>query len=295
MNFDFGNILTRTLQITWKHKVFLGIFAFVLFSSFTVLLTFILFFILVADNPSIKLNNILIITLVGLLVLLALIAVVLRILGHSAITLGIIRVEQFETPLKFIDLFSDSWQYFWRQLGVYLIIQLAVGLFFTVFIAFVFASAIMTMGLASICFQPIFILITPLSFLIIGVLEAAQTSVIVENVGAKDAVKRGFSVVREHVWKYLIIIMIVYLGTSIFSSILAMPFSIPFMGIAFLAEFDVNLNNTIILISIGLMLCIFLTMILVSVISQAIMKTSLTLTYLRLTQKDENQVIVSAE
>lgn len=291
MNFDYGNLLTRTFQITWKHKVLWAILALPMLVSFTAF-PFMFVYIFALDG-SVDESTSMILGIAGMafFIILSLVSTVLYVASSSAVTLGVIRIERSDGSLNFMDLLKDGFEYFWRQLGVFLIVQLSIGAVFVVFFACMFASTMVTMGMASICFQPIIILLTPLMFLVMGVLEAAHTAVINENLGSMDAVKRGLSVVREHVWKYVILTLIIYVGTSIISSILMLPIFFPIFFFAFGIESNPDLSNQFPLI-MGLFLCIFFPLMTAySVISQTLMKTSLTLTYLRLTQQTEDRVI----
>jgi hypothetical protein len=223
-----------------------------------------------------------------------LVSTVLQVFALSAVTLGIVHVDRGEGSLKFMDLLKDSREYFLRQLGVFLIVQLSVGLIFTAFFAFVFAATVVTIGMASICLQPIMILITPLSFLVIGILEAAHTAVVTENLSAWDAVKRGIAIVREHIWKYVILTMIIYIGIMILTSIAIFPLFIPLMGFGMFAGSGSERGDFPITGIIVTFLCVFFPiMALISGITQTLLKAALGITYLHLTQKAENQVIVS--
>jgi hypothetical protein len=296
MNFDYGNLLTRTLQISWKHKSFWGILALPIVISF-VLFPFMFGFIYLMEmDLSEGVTTALIIAYFVFLIVFVLALVAFQVLTLSAVNLGILRAERNEGSLKFLDLLKDSIPYFWRQLGVLLIIQLTIGLAFTIFFAFVFFTSVVTMGMASLCLQPIMILLTPLMFLVVGVMESAHTAIFQEDIQAWDAVKRGLNVVREHIWKYVIIIIIVYFGFTIVSSLIFVPMFISFMAFAGLMESGAEFSNQIAIFSIGFTCLIFPIMILFSVFSQLLMKVSLTLTYLRLNmpqQKSENDVIFS--
>ncbi|MBL8051555.1 MAG: hypothetical protein JNM46_10070 [Anaerolineales bacterium] len=294
MNFDYGNILTRTFQITWKYKVFWGILTIPMLISFAIFPVMFLFLFFFEENQTSEMNALITVLFFAFFFLIIVVSTILQVFALSAVTLGIVRVERGEGSLKFIDLLQDSREYFWRQLGVFLIVQLSVGLIFTIFFAFVFAATMVTMGLASICLQPLFILITPLSFLMIGVLEAAHTAVITENLSAWDAVKRGAEIVRDHVWKYIILTIIIYFGITIISSFLMFPMFIPLMGFPIFAESGGDFVNSPLMVVTILFLCIFFPiMAFISAISQTLLKTALDLTYLHLTHKGENQVIVN--
>jgi hypothetical protein len=155
-----------------------------------------------------------------------------------------------------------------------------------------FLLILVTIGMASICLQPIMILLTPLMFLMIGVLEAAQIAVIAGDMNVLDAVKRALQVVRAHVWKYVIITLIVYFGSSILTSIIITPLMLPIFFVPFLLEFGQGMSmQSVVLISV-LVSCIFFpVMILVSSVIGVFMKASLDITYLRLTLPAEEQVV----
>lgn len=296
MNFDYGNLLTRTLQISWKHKSLWGILALPIVISF-VLFPFMFGFIYVMDlDLSEGIRTAITIAYFVFIALFVVVLIGIQVLTLSAVNLGVLRVERNEGSLKFMDLLKDSISYFWRQLGVMLIVQLTIGLVFTIFFAFVFFTSVVTMGMATLCLQPIMILLTPLMFLVVGVMESAHTAIFQEDIQAWDAVKRGLNVVREHIWKYVIITIIVYFGFTIVSSLMFVPMFIPIMAFAGFMESGVEFSDQIAIFSIGLSCLIFPIMILFSVFTQLLMKVSLTLTYLRLSMpqhKSENEVIFS--
>jgi hypothetical protein len=148
------------------------------------------------------------------------------------------------------------------------------------------------MGLASICMQPFMILLTPFMFLGMGVLEAACASLVEENLGTIDALKRGLNIVREHLGKYVLITLIIYIGTSIISTMVMFPLFLPFFALIFGIDAGVDPGSLMPWI-MGGMFCLFLPIMTVfSVISQTLLKTCLTLTYLRLSRPiQEDQVV----
>jgi hypothetical protein len=207
----------------------------------------------------------------------------------SATTLGVARAERGDGDLSFAGLLNDSRPYLGRILAVLLIINLTIGLVFTLFFLAVFILTLVTMGMASICLQPIMMLISPLSFLALGVLEAAQAAVIVDDMGALDAVKRGLNIVWENVWKYVIMTLIIYVGTSLIMSFLMMPFMMPFFALSFFTssggQFDPRMMSAVM---IGF-ICLFFPFIIVfQSITMTFLKSSLFLTYLRLSASKED-------
>jgi hypothetical protein len=195
-----------------------------------------------------------------------------------------------------MDLFRDSFPYFWRELGVIASIQFTVGLIFSAFFGCVAVGTFVTMGLASICVVPIQILIVPVVFLTLAVMEAAQTAVIAEDVGVIDALERALEIVREHFWKYVLITVIIYFGSSILSSFIVVPSIIPLFFFQVLIDPGGNLNTQYLPVLMGLFFCVFFpVMTLVSVVMQTIMKATLDLAYLRLVQLNQNRVISFGE
>jgi hypothetical protein len=249
------------------------------------------FAFLMDENLSETAGTAVMVIFISLGILLSIGSTLLYVVSSSAVSLGVVRLERGEGSMTFMDLLKDSFVYFWRELGVMLLIQLSIGLIFTLFFGCVFLSIAATMGMASICWQPILILITPLMFLFLGFMEAAQTSVIAEDLGPVDAIKRAFAVVREHVWKYVIISLIIYFANMVLSSTVMFPAMIPLFLFPFLMETNGEMNSLFPMV-MALFVCIFFPLMTIfSVLTQTLLKTSLGLTYLRLAQPAENQVI----
>ena len=213
------------------------------------------------------------------------------VVSMSAATLGVSRVERGEGELSFTGLLRDSRQYIGRMLAVFLIINLTIGLIFTLFFLIVFALIMVTMGMASICLQPIMILITPLSFLVFGVLESAQAAVIVDDMNALEAVKRGLNIVRENIWKYVIMTLVIYIGGSIIMSFFMVPFMVPFFGLSIFVSSEQFDSRIMMAAMLGFMCLFFPLMILFQSVMMTFMKSSLFVSYLRLTAPKEDPPI----
>jgi hypothetical protein len=225
MNFDYGNTLTSAFKLTWNHKVFWLFMMIPTLAASFVFIAGVAPAILVEGNEDMM--GLVIALWVGIFLLGMIVSLVASVAGMTSLTLGILRAERGEGSTSFIDLVRDGFEYFGRALGVILIVQLTIGLVFTVFFLCVAALTAVTMGIAAICLQPVMILLTPLSFLVAAVMNGGIVSVIDENLSALDAVKRALEVVREHVWKFLILTLIVYFGASFLSGIFVFPAMIP--------------------------------------------------------------------
>lgn len=286
MNFDYGNVLTRAFQITWKHK------SFWLFMMLPMLVASVLFIafaapvFLLSEND--EMIGVVFLLWTGIFILGSIINLVISTAAISSLALGILRAERGEGSTAFMDLVRDGFQYFGRVFGAVLIIQLTVGAVFTAFFLCMTLLSVVTMGLASFCLQPIMILLTPISFLTIAITDGAIIAVVDENLGAWESVKRAIQVVREHVWKFIILTLIVYFGTTIFSSIFVIPAMIPAMAGPIMLESGVDIDGNMILILFASFGCIFLPLLtLFSGIAGAYIQTLLSLSYLRLSRPIE--------
>lgn len=290
MNFDYGNTLIRALQLTWKHKMLWVLMMLPMVASF-LMFPFMFGFLFLLDADVSETTSIIIsIALIIVVLIIFLASIAFTVIAMSSTTLGIVRIESGASSLNFMSVLKDSLAYFWRSLAALLIIQLSLGLVFTVFFLLMFVLSIVTLGLASICMQPIMLLLTPFIFLTLGVMEAAQTAIIVENLNAIDAIKRAIQVVREHVWKYVILTLIIYFGTSILMSFIIFPLMLPMFFFPIFMESGIEISNQILTIFPIAFMCLFFPVLaLFSGITQTFMKASLDITYLQLARSTENQ------
>ena len=283
MNFDYGNILTRALKLTWKHKSFWLLLMIPVFISFMILAAIILPVIFLTENE--ESMTLIMVLWAGIVIFGFFASFIIGAVSMNAVTLGILRAERGEGSTALMDVVRDSFQYFKNAFGAVLIVQLSVGAVFTVFFLCMTALTLVTMGIASICLQPIMLLLTPLSFLVGAVLYGALVAVIDEGLGALDAVKRAVQVVRDHVWKFVVISLIAYFGSMIVSSIFTFPLMIPAMFGPALIESGVDITgNTFALIFIPF-LCIFgVLMAFVSGVTGTFIAASMEISYLQLSR-----------
>ena len=293
MKFDYGNILTRSGQIIWKHKSLWALLTLPMVAAFLpfMLLLFLFLAALGVTKGHISENTFMVfgIAFFLLFIISTLVNFLASSLVNAAVTLGIVRAERGEGSTKFMDLLKDGAVYFWRVLGLMLATNLTIGLAFTIFNLLMLVLILVTIGMASICVQPIMLLLMPFSFLLVGALEAAEIAIIFEGKSVIDAIKRALQVVRANLWKYMAISAIVYFGSSILSSMIMTPLFAPIFILPFLLEAGRGISLTGVVLPIGLFSCIFFpVMILVSGTLGVFMKTSLNLTYLRLADPVEN-------
>lgn len=294
MNFDYGNVLTRALQITWKHKSFWLFMMFPMLIASVMFIAFVIPVFILGEND--EMMGLIMAGWAAVLILGMAISFIVSTAGNTSLMLGVLRAERGEGSTSFMDLVRDGFPYFGRALGAMLIVQLTIGLTFTTFFLCVAALSAITMGIAAICLQPVMILISPLSFLVIALINGALAAVIDEDLGAWDAVKRALNVIRDHVWKFVIISLIVYLGISILSGILAIPAMIPAMAAPIIIGSGADMSEQMVMLTMILFTCLFFPLMsLLTGITGAFTTSALGLSYLRLSHPAETGVIFGTD
>ena len=298
MNFDFGEVLIRAWQITWKHKVLWIFSALPVLVSFLILpLVFIPIISMGTDsmgNPIIFNEPIFIVLFVLTNVIVSLLGFVLYAVGTSSVMLGILRVEEGSAQLNFRQLFNDGRNYLWRILGVMLLVSLGVSAIFFALFACVALFGLVTAGIGFICVQPLFILLYPVMMILYAVIEQAQAAVVADDMGVVDAITRGWNLVKENFWRFLLISLIIYLGITFLTSLVVLPFMTPFFFIPFLIDNpQVELSTQSIILFVAAFSMVLLpVMALVQGITITFMKAAYVLVYLRLTRGSTSQRVL---
>lgn len=161
MNFNYGDILTNAWRTIWRHKSILGLLMVPMGVAFLPALLFMVFIFIMVGSGKTDLSETLSAVLAFVLILFFVISTIANLaIGSasiSAATLGIVRAERGEGSTKFTNLVKDGAPYFWRILGVTLVVSLTIGSFFSVFFMLAFVLILVTIGMAAICLQPILI------------------------------------------------------------------------------------------------------------------------------------------
>jgi hypothetical protein len=292
MNFDFGEVLTRAGQITWRHKVLW------LLNLLPMLMMFLFFpivfvFIFYTEKNPLVLNGIFSNPIfVGLIIVFEFMLIlgswILSTIARSSTTLGVLRAEEGNPSISFMELLRDGLPYFWRMFGVMLLISLTIGVVFFIFFGCIMAFTLVTMGMGAICAQPLMLLMMPVSLLAMALMEQAEAAVVADNKSVMDALNYAFNLVKTHIWKYVLITLIVYFGTMIVMSVVMFPMMfIPFFGLSFLGFSPDGSSSSSFMWMMGFFLLILIPVIaFVQSVIATFMKSSLTVTYLRLTRPE---------
>jgi hypothetical protein len=109
-----------------------------------------------------------------------------------------------------------------------------------------------------------------------------------------DAITRGWNLVKENFWRFLLISLIIYLGITFLSSLVVLPFMAPFFFIPFLIDNpQIELSTQSIILFVAAFSVILLpVMALVQGITITFMKATYLLVYLRLTRDSKSQPVL---
>jgi len=294
MSFDFGDVITRAARITWKNKVLW------LFSALPVLMgivIFPIFFVPVLifgdtafQDPTSLNAPVYGVIFFALSLLISVLSVIVYGISSASVTLGALRADGNQDTLSLTtgELFTEGRKYWWRVLGVVLLISLAVTLVFLVLFGCMALFGAVTMGLGVLCIQPLFILMYPLMLVLYGYMEEAQVAVVVDDLGVMDALKRAWDLLKANFWSIALLSLLVYLIIGFLSALAIMPFMLPF---AFLFPFILDNQQaapdfrTMMLLMGGMNCVILPIMAVVQGVSITFMKSTFLLAYLRLTGK----------
>lgn len=304
MNFNFGEVLTRAWQITWKYKV-LWIFGILAGcagggggggggggnSGYSTgpsdldippeLQQFVSgmeeFGNWITENPWIFI-------LIGLVVLVLIaIGIFLGTIGRIGLIKGSYEAEMGAESLAFGELFSTSVPYFWRVFGL----SFLIGMAFLLLIVPIFLIGIFTAGVGFLCLLPLICLLIPVGIAIGIIIEQANRAIVLENLGIFDALKRGWEVTKANVWTLILMALILFGITLVLGILIALPvFMIVFPAI-FAFAMGEGQSFTPLYIAAALICSYVPVSWLLNGILNTFTQSAWTLTYMRLTQNSE--------
>jgi hypothetical protein len=296
MNIDLGEVLNRTWQITWKHKV-LWVYGFlqIIVSFLLIPLALIPAFAPLISGGAGQIERFvsepwffLIFIAIFLVFMLALFP--LTVLVNGALSVGVLRAERGEEKLSFMGLIRESLPFFWRILGIMFLFTLGMMAITFAFSALQTALSVVTLGMASICLAPFSLLLYPLMFIGYIWMEQSMAALVVDNMNVTEAAKQGWQVIRNNIAGVAVIGLVLYFGVSILGMIAMMPMMVPFFAIPFAMGAD-EFNRSILVVA-GLCATVYLPLFAVFQGAMiALMKSGWILTYLRLTRGPKLQAL----
>ena len=304
MNFNFGEVLTRAWQITWKYKV-LWIFGILAgctngggggsggggnsgYSTGPY-----------DQNlpPELKRfihqmehfvnwveDNLWIFIVIGLVILfLVVISIFLGTIGRIGLIKGSYQAEMGAESLAFGELFSASMPYFWRVFGLSFLIGLA---FLLLFVPIVLVG-VLSAGVGFLCLLPLICLLIPVGIAVGIIIEQANRAIVLEDLSMFDGLKRGWEISKSNIGPLIVMALILFGITLVLGIIIALPIFIVVIPTIFAFAMGEGRSFTPLYLAVTC-ICLYAP---ISWVLNGILTTftqsAWTLTYLRLTQKPE--------
>ena len=309
-NFNLGEVLTRAWQIIWKHRVLwiFGILAgfarggsgggggggggsgYDTGSGDSPIPSGQFERYMIQFGRFLEENWWVIIVFVVFILILSLLFYALGMMGRIGLIKGVYKVENGAESLIFAELWSESIPYFWRIVGM----NLLVGLAFAVILIPLILVGVLTAGIGFVCILPLICILVPISWVVAVVVEQAQPAIVIENLGVMDALKRGWEIVKANAVTFIILALIIWIGGAIIGLVFAAPLIGAFVPLIIGAE---SLNRTLTPVYIALACCALYIPVLIflSGVLTAYIQSVWTLTYMRLAQpKEETPVLAEA-
>lgn len=304
---DYGEVLRRAWQITWKYK---GLWVLGILSScsgggggggggansqasgfrgyqsggreFPQLQHFF---------NSIAPETWIIIAIVALLVILVigLALLVLGVIGDGGL-IGAFNVADSGGETSLGQAFRMGSTYFWKLLGVRILFWVAglvVGLIVAVPLILLVVA---TFGIGLLCLIPLGIVLIPVA-LVVGVIVSVYTmltqiALVIENLGVFDAFRRAWDVLKANLGPIFVMGLIVIIGSWLIGLILAAPLIAIVLPVGFALAFGTQSTANSGLILAGLCLVVYIP---VLIVLNGILRTYVTgvwtLTYRRITNR----------
>ncbi len=152
-----------------------------------------------------------------------LLAVVLGALGQAGLIAGFDLADAGH-PVTLAEAFRRGLQSFWKILAIQIIVGVVL---IVVGLAAAFGAGVFTigtLGIGLICLAPLLCLLIPLLFLVGVYVMLTQVAVVVEDLSLLDAFQRGWGIFRAHMGSVLVMALILILGGGLVGLILAAPF-----------------------------------------------------------------------
>jgi hypothetical protein len=209
-------------------------------------------------------------------------------IGRIGLIQGTVESEEGAEKLTFGGLFNNGKPFFWRILGLNLLISFAgIALAMVLIIPLVLLTVV-TFGVGLLCLLPLICLLVPVGWLIQVIIQQANIALVVEDLGIFAALQRGWDVFRENWGNLIVMALILGIGGAIIGFVFAFPIllivipAVISAAVGGMAESDLAFGGS--LLVGGLCLAAYIPVLIVlSGVLQAYIQTAWTLTYLRLT------------
>ncbi len=234
-------------------------------------------------------EEIIVAVVVGLLclaLLLALVFLILGVIGEAGLFAGFDQVDS-GADMTFAEAFRLGLTYFWRLLGVQILIAIAIIILVFLGIGVALLFTVFTFGLGLLCLLPLLLLLIPVAIAFGIYTTLVKVAIVVDKLDVFSSFQKAWDVVRENPGPVIVIGLILVVGGGLAGFILALPLVVvaapAIVGIALQSEGAV-------VTGLGLAALCFVLYLPVLIVLNGVLATYIngawTLTYRRLTGKE---------
>ncbi len=228
-----------------------------------------------------------------LIFLIALIRLALGTIGQVGLIRGAAAVDGGAEQLRFGELFKSTYPYFWRVLGLSLLV--AAGFFILIMLGVVMlvglalAAGLPTAGVGGLVVLPLLCILIPV-VIILGVVvdiivQLADLSIVIEDLSLTAGVRRGWELFKKELGPVLLIWLITVVAGFIVGIVIAIPMVFVVIGTVIPLVANSGTFSWTPIIAGGACLLLYLPVLLaISGLLLAYLQSVWTLTYLRLTR-----------
>jgi hypothetical protein len=144
-------------------------------------------------------------------------------LGRVGLIKGTLLAEAGAESLTFSEIFEESKPFFWRIVGLSLVVVLAV-IVLVVVIGGIFAlGAVLTLGIGVICMMPLICLLIPIMWYLGIVIKQANIALVVEDLDIFAALERGWNVTKDNLGNMIVMGVILVIGGAVVGFVIGLP------------------------------------------------------------------------
>ena len=152
------------------------------------------------------------------------ITLTLSTIGRLGLIQGTVQAEADDAErLTFMELFNSGKPFFWRILGLNVLVGLAVFILVLLLVLPMVGLTALTFGFGLFCLIPLICLLIPVSWGITIILEQANIAIVLEDLDIFSGIRRGWEVFKENLGNILVMALILGIGGAIVGFIFALP------------------------------------------------------------------------
>ena len=146
-------------------------------------------------------------------------------IGRMGLIHGTVKANADEEAekLTFSELFEAGKPFFWRVVGLNLLIGLAGFVLVLLIFLPMAIIGVFTAGVGFLCLLPLICILIPVMWLVSVIIEQANIALILEDIDIISAIKKGWQVFRENIGNMIVMALILGIGGAIVGFIFALP------------------------------------------------------------------------